>query len=101
MGKPFKGVVNIDIRDSTPDWEPYEQPKAPEGAPKCSSSSGTTPASARLEPFGGPIEVPTCDYPGEPPWAFAGGTIKPSVVDVSGEHYLDLEKEAMAVLSRE
>ena len=33
MTKPFKGVINLDVRDSTPDWEPYEQPKAPEGAP--------------------------------------------------------------------
>ena len=31
--KPFKGVINIDVRDSVPDWEPYEQPKAPDGAP--------------------------------------------------------------------
>jgi hypothetical protein len=23
MSKPFKGVVDIDVRDSTPDWEPY------------------------------------------------------------------------------
>jgi arylsulfatase len=33
MSKPFRGVVNLDIRDSVPDWEPYEQPKAPDGAP--------------------------------------------------------------------
>ena len=33
MSKPFKGVINTDIRDSTPDWEPYIPPKAPEGAP--------------------------------------------------------------------
>jgi len=31
MSKPFKGVINLDVRDSTPDWEPSEQPKAPEG----------------------------------------------------------------------
>ena len=33
MMKPFKGTINIDVRDSVPDWEPYERPKAPEGAP--------------------------------------------------------------------
>jgi hypothetical protein len=32
MARPFKGVVNIDIKDSVPDWEPYTQPSAPEGA---------------------------------------------------------------------
>ena len=30
MSKPFKGVINIDVRDSVPDWEPFQQPKAPE-----------------------------------------------------------------------
>jgi hypothetical protein len=33
MSKPFDGVVNVDIRDSTPDWEPFLQPQAPESAP--------------------------------------------------------------------
>ena len=31
--KPFKGVIKLDVRDSTPDWEPYIPTKAPEGAP--------------------------------------------------------------------
>jgi hypothetical protein len=30
MARAFKGVINTDIRDSTPDWEPYIPPKAPE-----------------------------------------------------------------------
>ena len=33
MSTPFKGKINIDVRDSTPDWEPYRQPEAPDGAP--------------------------------------------------------------------
>jgi hypothetical protein len=33
MSHPFNGVINIDIKDSTPDWTPYTQPMAPEGAP--------------------------------------------------------------------
>ena len=32
MGKPFKGVVNLDIAESGPD-RPYAQPIAPEDAP--------------------------------------------------------------------
>ena len=43
----------------------------------------------------------TDDYPGERPWAFSGGTIERVIVDVSGEAYLDLEKEAMAMMSRD
>jgi hypothetical protein len=33
MSKPFKGTINVDIRDSQPDWEPFEPPRAPDGAP--------------------------------------------------------------------
>ena len=33
MTKPFDGQIELDIRDSEPDWEPYLAPKAPDGAP--------------------------------------------------------------------
>src|SRR5881628_3126094 len=33
MSKAFRGTINIDIKDSKPDWEPYTQPSAPEGSP--------------------------------------------------------------------
>ena len=33
MTRPFRGTINVDDRDSVPDWEPYLQPKAPDGAP--------------------------------------------------------------------
>jgi arylsulfatase A-like enzyme len=59
MSKPFKGVVNIDVRDSTPDWAPYEQPKAPEGAPNVLFIIWDDTGFGALEPFGGPIETPT------------------------------------------
>ncbi|MGZ6913655.1 MAG: arylsulfatase, partial [Acidimicrobiia bacterium] len=43
----------------------------------------------------------TYDYPLERPWAVVGATIERVVVDVSGEAYLDLEKEALAMMSRD
>jgi len=43
----------------------------------------------------------TEDYPGAQPWAFTGGTIRRVAVDVSGEPYIDLEREAAALLMRE
>jgi arylsulfatase A-like enzyme len=46
-------------------------------------------------------EPVTDDYPGARPHAFTGGTIKEVIVDVSGEAYLDLEKEAVALMARE
>jgi arylsulfatase len=46
-------------------------------------------------------EPVTDDYPGAAPWAFTGGTIRRVAVDVSGESYVDLEREAVAMLARE
>jgi arylsulfatase len=34
------------------------------------------------------------DYPGKAPYTFTGGTINRIAVDVSGEPYVDLEREA-------
>jgi len=46
-------------------------------------------------------EAVTDDYPGKAPYRFTGGTIKRLAVDVSGEPYLDLERQAVAMLARE
>jgi arylsulfatase len=46
-------------------------------------------------------EAVTDDYPGTTPYRFTGGTIKRVAVDVSGEPYLDLERQAVAMLARE
>ena len=43
----------------------------------------------------------TSDYPGVRPYAFTGGTIRRVAVDVSGEPYIDLEREAAGMLMRE
>jgi arylsulfatase len=43
----------------------------------------------------------TQDYAGQAPFAFTGGTIKRVAVDVSGEPYVDLEREAVAMMARE
>ena len=48
-----------------------------------------------------PGEPVTDDYAGAHPYAFTGGTIKEAVVDVSGEHYVDFELEALAMTKRE
>ena len=43
----------------------------------------------------------TDDYPGARRSAFTGGTINRVAVDVSGEPYVDLEREAVAMMARE
>ena len=59
MPKPFRGVVNVDIRDSVPDWEPFLQPKAPEGAPNVLMIVWDDVGYGAMDVFGGPIETPT------------------------------------------
>ena len=46
-------------------------------------------------------EPVTDDYPGDYPWAFAGGTIHQATVDVAGEPWVDLEKEVVAAFARD
>jgi arylsulfatase len=43
----------------------------------------------------------TDDYPFERPWALVGATIDRVIVDVSGEAFIDLEKEAIAMMERD
>ena len=46
-------------------------------------------------------EPVTGDYPNAHPHTFTGGTIRRVAVDVSGDPYLNLEREAQAMLARE
>jgi arylsulfatase A-like enzyme len=58
MAKPFKGVVNVDISRSTPDWEPYAQPVARDGAPNILYIVLDDVGFSAMEPFGGLIRTP-------------------------------------------
>jgi arylsulfatase A-like enzyme len=56
--KPFKGVINVDVTESVPDWGPYTQPIAPEGAPNVLYIVLDDVGYSAMEPFGGFIETP-------------------------------------------
>ena len=43
----------------------------------------------------------TDGYPNGQLWTFRGGAIRKVIVDVSGEAYLDLEKEVVGMMRRE
>ena len=58
MTKTFKGVINIDERDSIPDWDPYVQPVAPPGAPSVLYIVLDDVGFSAMEPWGGLIETP-------------------------------------------
>ena len=53
MVVPFNGVINVDIRESTPDWTPYVAPKAPDGAPNVLIVLYDDTGLAAWSPFGG------------------------------------------------
>ena len=61
MTKPFKGTINVDDRDSVPDWEPYLQPVAPAGAPNVLYIVLDDVGFSAMEPWGGLIETPNID----------------------------------------
>jgi arylsulfatase A-like enzyme len=59
--KPFKGVVKLDVRDSTPDWGPYLPKAAPKGAPNFLIILYDDTGLAAWSPYGGRINMPTLD----------------------------------------
>jgi arylsulfatase A-like enzyme len=61
MAKPFKGTINVDIRDSEPDWTPFEPPVAPYGAPNVLYIVLDDVGFSALNCYGGPIETPNID----------------------------------------
>jgi hypothetical protein len=71
MAAAFKGVIKLDVRDSRPDWTPYELKKAPTGAPN--------------------VLIVLYD----------DGAILGVVFDVGDDVYLDLEKEAVGAFARD
>jgi arylsulfatase len=59
MPKQWKGKLAADIRDATPDWTPFVQPTAPEGAPNVLIILWDDVGYGAMDIFGGPIEMPT------------------------------------------
>ena len=57
----FAGKVNVDIRDSVPDWSPFEPPKAPEGAASVVYIVLDDVGFSALGCYGGPVETPNID----------------------------------------
>jgi arylsulfatase len=59
--KNFKGVIKLDVRDSTPDWTPFTPKKAPAGAPNVLFVLYDDTGLAAWSPYGGRINMPTLD----------------------------------------
>jgi arylsulfatase len=61
VSEPFKGTVNVDIRDSVPDWTPFEPPKAPAGSPNVLYIVLDDVGFSAMRYYGGPIDTPNID----------------------------------------
>jgi arylsulfatase A-like enzyme len=61
MAKAFSGVVNVDIRDSVPDWSPFEPPKATEDAPNVVYIVLDDVGFSAMGCYGGPVQTPNID----------------------------------------
>jgi arylsulfatase A-like enzyme len=59
--RPFKGMINVDVRDSEPDWEPFEPSKAPDGAPSVVYIVLDDVGFSAMSCYGGPIATPNID----------------------------------------
>jgi len=61
MSKTFQGTINVDIRDSVPDWAPFEPPTAPDGAPNVVYIVLDDVGFSAMNCYGGPVETPNID----------------------------------------
>ena len=58
MAAEFQGKIELDIRDSEPDWGPYAAPTAPEGAPNVLYIVWDDTGIATWDCFGGLVDMP-------------------------------------------
>ena len=61
MPVPFRGSIDVDIRDSEPDWAPFEPPRSPAGAPNVVYIVLDDVGFSAMGCYGGPIETPNID----------------------------------------
>ena len=57
----FNGTIELDIRDSKSDWDPFIPPKAPEGAPNVLFILYDDTGLGAWSPYGGGVSMPTLD----------------------------------------
>ena len=58
MTKQFQGRIEVDVRDSEPDWAPFLAPKAADGAPNVLYLAWDDLGFATMDTYGGPVQCP-------------------------------------------
>ena len=59
MPRQFRGTVNLDLRESTEDWDAFLADRAPDGVPNVLVVLFDDTGQAAWSPYGGRIEMPT------------------------------------------
>ncbi|HVG95312.1 MAG TPA: arylsulfatase [Chloroflexota bacterium] len=59
MTRPFQGTINLDLKESTEDWDAFLPTKAPPGAPNVLVVLFDDTGQAAWSPYGGRIQMPT------------------------------------------
>src|ERR1700754_5146275 len=59
--KPFKGVINLDVRDSVMDWDAFRDDPPPSGSPNVLVVLYDDTGLAAWSTYGGRINMPTLD----------------------------------------
>jgi arylsulfatase A-like enzyme len=59
MPRQFQGHIDLDVRDSTPDWSAFLGDRAPQGAPNVLVVLYDDTGCAAWSPYGGRINMPT------------------------------------------
>lgn len=58
VARTFNGVIDLDVRDSVPDWEPFLPPRAREGSPTVLYIVWDDTGIATWDTFGGLVQTP-------------------------------------------
>lgn len=119
MGDTFRGVINMDVRDSQEDWAPFTAPQAREGAPNVLYVVWDDTGIGAWDTFGGGIEMPTLNRIAERGLRYSNwhttalcSPTRSSLLTgrnahmngmacIVEEHYVDEDIEAHAMLARE
>ena len=59
MPRPFRGTINLDLKESKEDWGAFLADRAPEGAPNVLVVLFDDTGQAAWSPYGGRIQMPT------------------------------------------
>ena len=89
-GMPSTGVLTMHFRDQQVGQGPLMTQPGKFGL----GGGGLVVGRSGLEPV-------VDDFPGTAPYAFTGGTITKVVIDVSGEPFIDIAREAAALFARQ